>query len=200
MADLELPLSALWNHRRGELLCQESAFRVLFAIDSRSSRLVTMLPGSAAHGVEGTLCIPDDTEDSLQLLVQIEPTTEDESPTAADRFAGYHGSGHRGILCVLEVAGGKIAGIVLDPGDIPLENPLLAHEGRLLKVLNGDRARLQAMVNRRLGTTLHDALAVGIDPRGIDIRATEGVFRITFVKFAEQPAAAEARIADLFAV
>ena len=100
----------------------------------------------------------------------------------------------------LKGAANKARARALYPGDIPLENPLLAHEGRLLKVLNGDRARLQAMVNRRLGTTLHDALAVGIDPRGIDIRAIEGVFRITFVKFAEQPAAAEARIADLFAV
>lgn len=197
MADLELPVAALWNNRRGELLCEDGSYKLLFAIEPRGGVMVTMLPGSAATAQEGTLCIPEDGYDSLQMQVLIVPFQEDEAGAAADRFTAYHGTGHRGTWCRLEPIGGKIAGVVLDPSDMPLMHSLAEVEGRLLKLLNADRARLSAVVNARLGAELHEILAVGIDPRGIDVRCREGVRRLTFVKFAEDVAVAEGRIRDL---
>lgn len=177
----------------------EATFRVLTVIEPRRAVLLAVLPGSAARDAditEGTLCVPDDSEDALQLQVTITPQDDDQAGAAADRFTAYHGSGHKGVYTRLDIQAGKIAGVVLESADLPLTHPLAAIEPKLVKLLNTNREILHRAVCTRLGLTLHDTLAVGVDPRGIDIRAAEGVRRITFVKFAETQDVALARIND----
>lgn len=199
MADVEQPVSLLWNHRRGELLCPDAAFRIFYAIEPKRGTLVSIVPHAALDADEATLCIPADGNECLQLLVELRGVTEEAAGAAADRFSAYHGANHKGLWCIMKVIGGKVSGIVLEPDDLPLAHALAPTESALLRQLNADRALLARAVNSRLGIMLHDAIAVGVDPRGIDIRAAEGINRITFVRFAEDTHVASQRIGELLA-
>jgi len=207
MPKLEPAMQVLWSSRSGTLIVPDSATTLHFIIDSPHSRLLTILPGTIIKPaspddqtiIDGTLFIPREDDDALQLHVQATAVTEHDAGHAADRFAAHHGMAHKGSYVSLEILGGKFDGVVLDDEDLNLANPLTVdgHDTKLLRQLNTDKAQLARIAQQMLGFEVFEPLAVAADPRGVHLRTRAGIYRLAFTPQAMTYEAATNRISEL---
>ena len=208
MPKLEAATQLLWSARTGTLILADSATTLFFVVDSPNDRLLTILPGTIIKPatspddqtiLDGTLFIPREDDDALQLHVQATALTEQQAGHAADRFAAHHGMAHKGSYVEITIRGGKFDGVVLDDEDLDLSNPFLegGHEAKLLRQLNTDKAHLAKLAQQLLGFEVFKPLAVATDPRGIHLRTRAGIYRLPFTPTAETANVAANRITEL---
>ena len=133
------------------------------------------------QAVETVLELPDDAEESLHLMVTLEPFTEDGPHAAlADRWRIYHGDPPDVRWARMQVDAARFQGHFIDGEALVVPNPLAPLEPALLRRLNaGDRAPLSAAC-AAAGVAAEKPLAVGIDPDGVDVRRAFDVVRVTF--------------------
>ncbi len=169
----------LRSHTSGVLLVDGEARTRKFVPDPATGSPVSGADPWMLDATDFTLCIPDDSEGGLQLMVT--PKVLDaHTHLASDRFLAYHGELGAARLVLWEIDSAKGGGQIFDGADVALPNPLAAIENGLLKQLNSSPVRLSSAAQRVLEKVWADPRAVGVDSWGIDIHSRFGMTRICF--------------------
>lgn len=150
---------------------------------------------------EHTLYLPSESDcDATALLIpaRIERPEVEE---AVDRWSAYHGQPPSGSVWIsARVLGIKDAAnpgdAVIDEAALTVANPLGRSEFAIIRAANADRGRLARAVRAITGATVPDAVCVGADDLGIDIRAPFGIVRIEFPAAAADAASAESMLRE----
>jgi len=185
---LEHALDVLWGSREGMLAFDEHTVPAKFVSDPESGRLVMSAPVAALLAAQVVLFVPEETEDALQLLVSLEEVKES---AVTDRWQVYHGEPEHVRWASVWIDSGKHGPWVFDGEALMLPNPLARAEPALCRRVNSDRAALARVCQRRAGVVVPDPLCVGIDPRGMHVRARFGVVRVRFERREDDAGAAE---------
>lgn len=139
-----------------------------------------------------TLHIPDEASTSAQLHLRLYPLVEPADMHFADRWQAYHGRPSEPQFYSAQVLSARALGVVIDGGDVVMFNPLEDVESRLVKRVNASRDKLSSMFQAATGLgPIFDAVAVGIDPHGIDLRTRVGVLRLPLGQLAMDAGTAE---------
>ncbi len=159
------------------LLYDQSPFDTQCMIDPRTGDFIVAIDKDALKATDIVLACPRDSFDTLiRISIELSDSTTEEQ---RDRFTAYHLPSTTPLLAVGKFDYAKLdSGEVVTPDQCPLNNPLVDGMGRLCKVLNADRSRLSSLCNKLSGVAHDSPLAVGVDPAGIDIRASFGLVRL----------------------
>lgn len=123
------------------------------------------------------LFIPADEPGALELMVS--PQREDGQSAEADRWRIYHGRADEPLCLRLTIEAGKFRGEVFDGESLTRANPCAAFEPAVCRWMNTDhRGDLIALCWHFNRVEVDEALLVGLDPTGFDIRAKVGIIRI----------------------
>lgn len=154
------------------------AIKVVVAPDGRIAAPVMV---AMIRAVETVLELPDDSEESLHLMVTLE-AFEEHGPrgSLADRWRIYHGDPPDVRWAVMTIDAARFQSHFIDGEALQRPNPLAEVEPALLRQLNqGDRVLLRrACIAANLDS--ERPLAVGIDDRGLDVRRAFEVVRVRF--------------------
>lgn len=198
-ADPAIARRYLRSHSEALLFYGEQCLPRRYVLDPATGFPVIMAPGEVLGEEDYTFFVPEDSDDSLQLMV--EPVELDATCDAcADRYRIYHGKPSEVHLLRLDVLAAKFRGQMFEAKDVAAGNPL-GCEPALCKLANQDPARLAALCGRIFpvftGTTVQPPLAVGVDPEGVDLKARFGIIRVEFPKRAANAEEARAALLDL---
>lgn len=149
--------------------------RIRYIVDGPTGRLVFPAPPSIAALESLVLCVPDEAPETgpeAQLLLIDEANTPASTLASAsrDRWEAWFGRSHPARWVDASIESAKFNGQVADDAPIDCTNPWWKHEGSLCKALNQDRARLEQACVKARGRATPGALAVAIDPSGVDVR------------------------------
>ena len=193
-------LQLLRRFSQGLLLLDGAYHARRFVLDGADGRPVLPMPKgwdprrTASFENSGEVFyLPDDSDPELQLIVHpeaVDPRTHE----GVDRWTAWHGAADERRWAALRIESARWSGGVCDGDEIQTPNPLRPVETRLLKDLNTDRARLATICERGAGVRPESPLAVGIDPDGLNVRASLGVVRIEFPSECPDEAAARRAI------
>lgn len=176
----------LRDHLEGLILFdgESRPIRIVVAPDGRlvASVMVAML--TAADVV---LALPDEDEDSMQLMVSLEPLDE-HGPEGglADRWRIHHGDPPDVRWAAMTIDAARFGGYFLDGEAFDLANPLVEEEASVCGEINADPDAVRAIAiaeARRRGRPpadwgLESPRVVGVDPHGFDVRGSYGVLRV----------------------
>lgn len=169
--------AVLLGQAEGDLRFDEHGFRLKFVHDPASGRLVASVPVAVFSAAEHVLFLPEETEDALQLLISPEDVGES---AVTDRWMAYHGEPEHVRWASFWIDGARHGPWVFDGEALSVANPLLKEEAGLCRAANADRTKLAAACERMAGVAVPDAVCVGVDPRGLHVRARFGVVRVQF--------------------
>lgn len=174
---LETAYRFLMANREGVLVFDEHHVPVRFVTDNSTGRLVMSVPVAVFFSHEHVLFVPEEREDSMQLLVS--PEQIDEC-AATDRWLAFHGDPEhvRWATCWIESA--KQSPWVFDGEALSRPNSLAGAEAGLVKGLNGDQPGLARLCERATGAAVERPVCVGVDQDGVHVRARFGVVRVPF--------------------
>ncbi len=156
------------------------ACEVAYIFDPKTGEIVLPMDVEPAKVGHGVLCVPAERPDATQITLEWLACGEEEIGHAADRWAGYHGKTSKTRWARGTVRSVKRSDSVYTCEQVDMRSQLLGVEGELRKILNSDRERLAVFVRAKLGVEARDALAVGVDELGIDVRTGFGVVRVEF--------------------
>ncbi len=192
-SDLEFALRA---DRRAVVMIDGTPYERRTVLDNTVSRFVLPVPTVALDADEVVIHIPEERDDSLQVLVspfEIDGNTE----AAADRWRIYHGDEPDTHWVAAEPIGVRLGPMVAAGDEIDLTNILAEHEPRLCKRFNASPARIGALAHK-FDIRAHGVCTlVGVDHLGLDIRSRWDIVRVPFGEAITDAAQAERRIADL---
>lgn len=191
---LEHAQQCLVSLTEGALRFDDHGLLLKFVHDPANGRLVAPVPVAVFSAAEHVLFLPDETPDALQLLVS--PEEVGESATT-DRWMMYHGEPEDVRWASFWIDGGRHGPWVFDGEALAIPNPLVRDEPSLCKTANADRARLAAACQRFAGVVVPDPVCVGVDPRGLHVRARFGVVRVCFDESGRSVADAAAALTRL---
>ena len=180
----------------GVLRFGEHSIPFKFVHDPLDGRLVASAPVAALLAADLVLSAPEETDDALQILLS--PEEVDES-AATDRWLVYHGDPPHVRWGSFWIDGVRHGPWVFDGDAIALPNPLHALEPALCKRLNADQSGLAALCQRFAGMVVPAPVCVGVDPRGLHVRARFGVVRVRFEEPIESPDHAPGLLDDMLA-
>ena len=165
------------GHSAGTLLYDGTPFEARYVVDPGSGDLVIECDRESVEANDVSVAIPRDSFDAAaRVCVELSEVVDE---ALRDRFTAYHLPASDPMLGVAAVTFVKLdSGEVVDRGALGLANPLAGAQGKLCKMINADRARLTALCKAITGTGIVDALCVGVDDRGMDVRAQRGVVRL----------------------
>lgn len=192
-ADLEFAVRA---DRRAVLMIDGTPYERKTVLDNRLSRFVFPVPTLALDADEVVIHIPEERDDSLQVLVspfEIDGNTE----AAADRWRIYHGSEPDAHWVAAEPIGLRMGPMVAGGDEVDLANRLADDEPRLCKRFNAEPARIGALAHRFDMRAHGVCTLVGVDHLGLDIRSRWDIVRVPFGEPITDAAQAEQRIEDL---
>lgn len=166
----------LRRHTTGVLECDGTYASVRYILGADGAPVVSGRAGFLAAN-STVLFVPADVPEVLELLITIEG--EDGETADADRWRIYHGRTTEPAFFRLLIDAGKWRSAVYEGEDLMAPNPLAACEPALCRWMNTEhRADLLAMSRCFSQVEIDEAVLVGIDPTGIDIRAKAGIIRI----------------------
>ena len=127
-----------------------------------------------------------------------------EASEAVDRWSVYHGTPPTSaVWTTSRVLGLKSTSdaqdSVVDEGALTVGNLLGVAEFALIRRANADRARLITASCAIAAIEVPDALCIGVDPDGIDVRAPFGIVRLEFPYAAADVSTAELMLSNLLA-
>lgn len=180
-ARLAAARAELRAHARGVLRLDDASTDLRFIIDGRDGSLVLPLHRDAAAAHEAVLHLPDDSYDaSAVCLLSLEPIAL-EFDEAFDRHLAYHGDARAPGWCRGTIDSVRVSAVgVVDGASLGLANPLREREPALVRTLNADRDRLRRAAELLTGVEPIEALGVGVDDLGFDVRSRHGVLRVPF--------------------
>jgi len=159
------------------LLYDQVPFETRCMIDPRSGDFIISIVKDALDATDITLACPRDSFDArIRISIELdEAITEEQS----DRFTAYHLPSTAPLLVVGKYEYAKLdSGEVVTPDQCSLVNPLIGEMAAFCRLLNADRDRLSRVCKCVSGVAHESPLAVGVDPTGIDIRASYGLVRL----------------------
>ncbi len=159
------------------LLYDQTPLETQCMIDPRTGDFLVAIVKDALEATDIILACPRDSFDTLiRISIELSDSTTEEQ---RDRFTAYHLPSTTPLLAAGKFEYAKLdSGEVVTPDQCPLINPLVDGMGPLCKTLNADRARLSSLCTMLSGVAHELPLAVGVDPTGIDIRASFGLIRL----------------------
>ena len=173
--------ATLRRHYRGLLAIGDRFDPVCFVIHPASGRPVMAVAADALTQEAVTLHVPDDSGTQSVHLLGRPAVVDPARDPAADRFLVYHGTPRTRCWLAIDPESAKSADGVLGADEIDLTNTLHSAEPALCRALNADPGRLSALCRAAAaGTAPSDPRAVGVDPQGVDIRASFGIIRVEF--------------------
>lgn len=167
-----------------------------FVHDPHDGRLIASAPVAALLAADLVLSAPEESDDALQLLLSPD---EIEESASTDRWLVYHGDPPHVRWGAFWVDGVRHGPWVFDGDAIALPNPLHAIEPALCKRLNADQTGLAALCQRFAGMVVPSPVCVGVDPRGLHVRARFGVIRVRFEAPIDVPDDAPAILEEMLA-
>jgi len=166
----------LRRHSAGVLNCDGTIVNIRYVLGEDGTPITSGRPGFLTADAT-VLFIPADVPDVLELLVTVE--TVDRESANADRWRIYHGRPDEPAFYRLRIDAGKWRGQVFEGDKLTQPNPLAAVEPALCRWMNSEhRPDLMAMSLFFNGVAIDEAILVGVDPAGFDIRAKAGIIRI----------------------
>lgn len=186
--------------RNGALLADGTPEPVVFVADPRSGRLLMPVSTEAADAEERVLWIPEESHDAMQALLEARIIEEDAWTPALealrDRCEAYHGKVRAPAWILCEADSVKWRSEVHEGPLVLRPNAVADIEPALLRLINrpsgGGPSRAGALASRFEQARTTDAVAVGVDEDGIDVRSRVGVLRVTFAETARNADEAEA--------
>lgn len=177
----------LREHLEGLILFEGEA-RPIRLVVAPDGRLVASVMVAMLRSLDVVLALPDEDEDSMQLMVTLEAFDEDGPDGAlADRWRIHHGEPPDVRWAAITIDAAKFRGHFLDGEAFDLRNPLAGEEASICTAANRDlAAELRAMAiaeaqrrNRPPSDWGLDApRLVGADPAGFDLRGAYGNLRV----------------------
>lgn len=147
-----------------------------FVVDPETGYPVTPVGSEALNASSCTLFVPEERDDTLQLLV--EPTEIDPNRhPSCDRYLIYHGKPTTSRWALFRAQSAKFFGVVFDECRSP--NLLRADEARLCKQLNAE-PEVARRLCRNVGKSVESPVVVGVDQDGLDVRGRGEVIRVDF--------------------
>ncbi|MEL6796886.1 MAG: hypothetical protein AAFO89_08685, partial [Planctomycetota bacterium] len=175
-SDLEFALRA---DRRAVLMIDGTPYERKTVLDNAVSRFVLPVPTVALDADEVVIHIPEERDDSLQVLVspfEIDGHLE----AAADRWRIYHGEEPDAHWVAAEPIGVRLGPMVAGGDEIDLTNVLAGDEPRLCKKFNADPGKIGALAHS-FDVRAHGVCTlVGVDQLGLDIRSRWDIVRVPF--------------------
>lgn len=166
----------LRRHSAGVLDCDGTFSSICYVLGEDGTPITSGRPGFLTADAT-VLFIPADVPDVLELLVSVE--TADSESANADRWRIYHGRPTEPVFYRLRIDAGKWRGQVFEGEELAKPNPLASVEPALCRWMNSEhRPDLMAMSLLFNGVAIDEAIMVGADPAGFDIRAKAGIIRI----------------------
>lgn len=167
------------SERRAALLAGETPLEVRTVIDNRTGQLVFPVSAFALETDETVLWLPEERNDALQILVDLDEIDGTNSEQA-DRWRIYHGEPGDNNWVSATPQAVRFGALVADGSDIDLNNPLAPDEPKLCKQFNADPQRLGRAAAVMDPRSKGEGLLVGVDPMGIDIRTRHDIVRLPF--------------------
>lgn len=173
---LELAQRMMRGHRVGALLFDDNLRPVKFVVDPASGRVVLAMMVAMVQTDHQVLMIPAESEDSLQLLLDVEGIEEGDA--LSDRWRIYHGEPEdiHWVSCWID--SGKLLGLVFDGDALMQPNPLADEESALVGVMNARKEDLRVLCARYAGMEVEQPLCVGADAWGLHVRSKFDVLRV----------------------
>ncbi|MFK7758331.1 MAG: hypothetical protein AB8C13_00105 [Phycisphaerales bacterium] len=178
------------------LLYDQSPFDSRCMIDPRSGVFIMSIVPDALDANDIVLAAPRDSyETQIRISVTLDATVSEEQQ---DRFTAYHIPASTPLLACAKMVYAKLdSGEVVTDEQCSLSNPLISKMPSLCRALNSDRDRLSRICASMTGVSHETPIAVGVDDRGIDIRARFGLVRCGFDTPIENIDEAPDRIASM---
>ncbi|MFG0258419.1 MAG: hypothetical protein ACF8GE_11000 [Phycisphaerales bacterium JB043] len=173
---LELAQRMLRTFRVGTLLFDDNLRPMRFVIDPESGRLAMPMMVAMIQTDHQVLMIPEETEDSLQLLLSVE--TIDEHHALADRWRIYHGEPQDIHWTLSWIDAAKLRGLVLDGDALMGRNPLDIEETRVVSAMNQRIDDLRTLCRVYGGMEVESPLCVGADSWGLHVKARFDIVRV----------------------
>lgn len=159
------------------VLCVDGAFREVRYVCGAGGLPTLFVPRGWLEAETFVLFVPADQPDALELLADPEPI--DGQSADADRWRTYHGRSDDPLCVRLRIEAGKWRGQVFDGGELMRPNPCAEFEPAVCRWMNRHhRASLLAICRRFNRVEIDEALLVGLDRSGFDIRARAGIIRV----------------------
>ncbi len=191
------PAALLRLYTRGVVLFEEQVRPVKFVVDGRDGTLVFPIEIGALAGGMVVLCMPDETQHAMQLLLSTSAIEDWRAQEVCDRWQAYHGRPDRSTWCRGAIESAKFMDGMVDERFLASPNPLVDVEPKLCKAMNADRERLRRVVAAVTQQACSGALTVGVDAWGMDVRLEFGVQRIPFASPAMSKEEADAALDGL---
>ena len=168
----------LRSHLVGVLRFDEHV-RPLRVVVAPDGRLVAPVMVAMIESPETVLHLPDEDDDSLQLLVTLEPFDERGPHGAmADRWRAYHGEPPDVRWAFMLIDAARFEGHFIDGIALANENRFAAEEPRLCKALNAHTELLRRLAKATIDVELEKPVLVGADQHGFDLRGAFDIFRV----------------------
>ena len=162
------------------------AIKVIVANDGH---LVAPVMESMLRSVETVLEMPDDGDESLQVMVTLERMEPDgEHAGLCDRWRAYHGDPEDVRWARMQIDASRFREWFVDGEALMVANPLAGDEMSLLKALNAQPRNFLKAFCTTSKLPCENPIAVGLDDAGIDVRRAHDVVRVPFPLRFEQAA------------
>lgn len=124
--------------------------------------------------------IPEYNEDCMELHVSLRQfTPTGEQAIFADRWNVYHGISPDVQWALVDIDAARFYEMFIDGEYLCRKNPIAEIEISVCKELNlNQRDAVRSTCLARTNVTVADPVVVGVDPLGVDIRASFGIVRI----------------------
>jgi hypothetical protein len=192
MSTADALIAFLRAEREGLVLFDGEIERLRYVIDGINGVVVAPVAPSVLRADSIVLCVPDESPDvgpeAQLMLVAEEPGRDGQH--ARDRWAAWFGPPRSSTWLHARIESAKWEGRMIDDA-IELANSWAANEPALCRLLNADRARLEAACLRARGRATSGAFAVGVDPSGIDVRTAVSAWPMRVAFEQQQLASAE---------
>lgn len=179
LAESRMLASRLRTHTSGILQFRDVQQPIRF-ITSDDARIVFPCPEQPDRLDSPVLHIPDESHDSLQLLLSdIQPSA---SPAARLRWEVYHGAPRSPYWTTCAIESARLGHLVATGDELPIANPLAPHEPALCSYANRHPDRLAAAILRSLRIEVANPVVVGVDDTGMHVRARFDILRLDFLR------------------
>lgn len=184
---LEKALSHLHAWTSADLRFDENIRPVKYVF-TPDGRLVAPVMVAMLQATEIVLHIPRADETAMELLVSALEFDENGPEGAfADRWRIFHGDPPDVQWASMTVDLARFHGMVIDGEALQQANPFASVEARLCGELNREHSeQIRSTLIKVLEVDTQDPRVVGIDQRGIDVRARFDVVRLAFDRVLEE--------------
>lgn len=189
--------------RRGALLADGRPTQVKFVTDPATGAVIAPVERGVMTAEELVLFVPDEGDESLQLLLGALPNAVGED--LVDRWRIHHGDPPASVATpdptgrestpslwgAFEIEGARLGGELIDGDALMAPNALRMVEPKMCKRLNADRRLLWRICKMKTGVDLPTdvggggPVCVGVDTGGLHVRGKMGVLRVEFDRVAD---------------